>query len=88
MPTRFVAETENAEEEKEGALALANATEKALQLRDRSLDPIVKGTAKSGAEYFIGRSYHGLEIQGNSSSPEPYAIGRSGKASGYDDEKT
>ncbi|KAH9783253.1 2-(3-amino-3-carboxypropyl)histidine synthase subunit 2 [Citrus sinensis] len=81
-------ETENGEEEKEGALALANAAEKALQLRDRSLDPIVKGTAKSGAEYFVSRSYHGLEMQCNSSSPEPYAIGRSGKASGYDDEKS
>lgn len=81
-------ETENGEEEKEGALALANAAEKALQLHDRSLNPIVKGTAKSGAEYFVSRSYHGLEMQCNSSSPEPYAIGRSGKASGYDDEKS
>lgn len=65
-----------------------NATEKALQLRDSNHNnPLVKGMAKSGAEFFIGRSYHGLEVHGNSSLPEPYVIGRSGKASGYSDEK-
>lgn len=63
------------------------ATEKALLLQDGNLNTLVKGTAKSGAEFFIGRSYHGLEINGDGSSPQPYIVGRSGKASGYEDEK-
>ncbi|KAK2641962.1 hypothetical protein Ddye_023725 [Dipteronia dyeriana] len=74
-------------EDKEGALALENATEKALKLNDGNLNSIIKGTAKSGAEFFLSRSYHGLDINGDS-SPEPYVIGRSGKASGYEDEKS
>ncbi|XP_039062162.1 2-(3-amino-3-carboxypropyl)histidine synthase subunit 2-like [Hibiscus syriacus] len=79
---------ENGDEDNDGTLALANATEKALQLHDRGPDSLVKGTAKSGAEFFVTRSYHGLEMHANSSSPEPYLIGRSGKASGYKDEKS
>ncbi|KAG8484156.1 hypothetical protein CXB51_022907 [Gossypium anomalum] len=79
---------ENGDGDNDGTLALANATEKALQLRDRDPDSLVKGIAKSGAEFFVTRSYHGLETQANSSSPEPYLIGRSGKASGYKDEKS
>ncbi|MFQ6632160.1 hypothetical protein Gotur_009755 [Gossypium turneri] len=79
---------ENGDGDNDGTLALANATEKALQLRDRDPDSLVKGIAKSGAEFFVTRSYHGLETQANSSSPEPYLIGRSGKASGYKDERS
>ncbi|XWS50764.1 hypothetical protein CRYUN_Cryun12cG0115700 [Craigia yunnanensis] len=48
----------------------------------------LQGIAKSGAEFFVTRSYHGLEMHANSSLPEPYLIGRSGKASGYKDEKS
>ncbi|KAL5784151.1 hypothetical protein ACOSQ2_006543 [Xanthoceras sorbifolium] len=80
-------EAVNGEEDKEGALALANATQKALKLCDGNLNSIIKGTAKSGAEFYLGRSYHGLEINGDG-SPEPFMIGRSGKASGYEDEKS
>ncbi|MBA0588249.1 hypothetical protein Gorai_001361 [Gossypium raimondii] len=79
---------ENGDGDNDGTLALANVTEKALQLRDRDPDSLVKGIAKSGAEFFVTRSYHGLETQANSSSPEPYLIGRSGKASGYKDERS
>ncbi|XVE64017.1 hypothetical protein DITRI_Ditri07aG0067600 [Diplodiscus trichospermus] len=79
---------ENGDGENEVSLALANSTEKALQLHDRDADSLVKGIAKSGAEFFITRSYHGLEMHANSALPEPYLIGRSGKASGYKDEKT
>ncbi|XP_021292568.1 2-(3-amino-3-carboxypropyl)histidine synthase subunit 2 [Herrania umbratica] len=78
---------ENADEDNEGSLALANATEKVLQLRDTSPGSLVKRVAKSGAEFFVTRSYHGLEMQANSSLPEPYLVGRSGKASGYKEEK-
>ncbi|XP_008223801.1 PREDICTED: diphthamide biosynthesis protein 2 [Prunus mume] len=74
------------EEDKEGALALANATEKVLQLRDNP-NSIVKGTAKSGAEFLATRSYQGLDIHYDGSLPEPYFIGRSGRAAGYEDEK-
>ncbi|KAM1249175.1 hypothetical protein ACFX2G_032566 [Malus domestica] len=74
------------EEDKEGALALANATEKALQLRDNP-SSVVKGRAKSGAEFLATRSYQGLDIHYETSFPEPYFIGRSGRAAGYKDEK-
>ncbi|XP_020532590.1 2-(3-amino-3-carboxypropyl)histidine synthase subunit 2 isoform X2 [Jatropha curcas] len=75
-------------EEDNGALALANATDKALQLHDRNSTSLGKGTIKSGAEYFINRSFQGLDIHNDNSMPEPYLIGRTGKASGYEHEKT
>ncbi|KAM7278318.1 hypothetical protein ACFE04_005452 [Oxalis oulophora] len=79
-------ETENREEDEEGSLALVSAAEKALQLQDRKPGPIIKGAAKSGAEFFMSRSYQGLEMHSNGSSPEPYFLGRKGKASGYEGE--
>ena len=83
----IVAWTENNEEDEEGALALANATEKALQLRDTA-NSLVKRTVKSGAEFLATRSYQGLEIHNKNSLPEPYLKGRSGRATGYLDEKS
>lgn len=79
---------EISEENEDGTLALVNATKKALQVSDKDPKSIIKGTAKSGAEYLASRSYHGLNIQSNSSLPEPFLIGRTGKASGYEDEKS
>ncbi|KAJ1391784.1 Diphthamide synthesis DHP2, eukaryote [Sesbania bispinosa] len=76
---------ENVEEERE-ALALVNATEKALQLRD-NCNSLIKGDARSGAEFLANRSYQGLNIPNENTSPEPYFIGRRGRASGYEDEK-
>ncbi|KAF8393726.1 hypothetical protein HHK36_019924 [Tetracentron sinense] len=70
-------------EETEGALALADTTEKALQVRDKYTLSLSKGNAKSGAEFFAARSYHGLDMHGNDSLPESLYIGRTGKASGY-----
>ncbi|KAH8505681.1 hypothetical protein H0E87_012779 [Populus deltoides] len=78
---------EKKEEENEGVLALANATEKALKLQDRSSNSLTKGTVRSGADYFATRSYHGLDMHGDDSMLEPYLIGRTGKASGYQHEK-
>lgn len=76
---------ENVEEENE-ACTLVSATEKALQIRDNR-NSLIEGTARSGAEFFAARSFQGLDIQNGSSQPEPYLIGRSGRASGYQDEK-
>lgn len=80
--------TEDGEEEEDGTLALANTAEKALQLRGSNPNKLVGGTAKSGAEFFLTRSYHGLEMHADNSLPEPFIMGRSGKASGYKDEKS
>ncbi|XP_054783146.1 uncharacterized protein LOC129290412 [Prosopis cineraria] len=77
---------ENAEEDRE-ALALVHATEKALQLRDHC-SSLIKRDAKSGAEFFAARSYQGLNIDNENTVPEPYFIGRKGRASGYEDEKS
>lgn len=75
------------EAEKDGVLALVNATEKALRIRDDNLQAVTKGTAKSGADYFASRSYHGLDINVSNSLPDKFLIGKSGKASGYKNEK-
>ncbi|KAL3752691.1 hypothetical protein ACJRO7_000144 [Eucalyptus globulus] len=76
------------DEEDNEYLALGHATEKALSLLDRHPDSVVKGTAKSGAEFLAARTYHGLDMDSYSSTPEPFIVGRSGKASGYEDEKS
>ncbi|XP_073065992.1 uncharacterized protein [Primulina eburnea] len=73
--------------EKDGVLALVNATEKALRIRDVNSQSVTKGIAKSGAEYFASRSYHGLDINESNSLPDKFLIGKSGKASGYKNEK-
>lgn len=75
-------------EEKDGVLSLVNITQKALELRDKETQSISIRNAKSGAEYFAARTFQGLEIHNNGKSvPEPFLVGRSGKASGYKDEK-
>ncbi|XP_024931113.2 uncharacterized protein LOC107405985 [Ziziphus jujuba] len=75
------------DEDKEGDLALANATEKALQLRDNP-NSLAKQPARSGAEFLVSRSYQGLDILNGNTLPEPYLIGRSGRAAGYKNEKS
>jgi len=47
----------------------------------------MKGNARSGAEFLANRSYQGLNMPSDNASPEPYLIGRRGRASGYEDEK-
>ncbi|KAL6560616.1 hypothetical protein OROGR_004175 [Orobanche gracilis] len=78
----------NDETEKDEILALVNATEKALQLQNDDNQYLKKSVARTGVEYFASRSYHGLDISGDNSLPGKFLTGRSGKASGYDDEKT
>ncbi|KAJ4848658.1 hypothetical protein Tsubulata_037819 [Turnera subulata] len=80
---------EKIEKDDDGVLALANITEKALQLRDKNSTSLIKETIKSGADYYLStRTYHGLEIGNDNAVPEPYVIGRTGKASGYEHERS
>ncbi|XP_011098024.1 2-(3-amino-3-carboxypropyl)histidine synthase subunit 2 [Sesamum indicum] len=80
--------SDNLEPDKDEILALVNTTEKALQVRDKDRQSVIKSVAKSGAEYFASRSYHGLDINSTNPLPGKFLTGRSGKASGYKDEKT
>ncbi|KAL0328253.1 UNVERIFIED_CONTAM: 2-(3-amino-3-carboxypropyl)histidine synthase subunit [Sesamum calycinum] len=83
-----VSQADNLEPDKDEILALVNTTEKALQVRDKDRQSVIKSVAQSGAEYFASRSYHGLDINSTNALPEKFLTGRSGKASGYKDEKT
>ncbi|ESQ38557.1 hypothetical protein EUTSA_v10028620mg [Eutrema salsugineum] len=77
-------EAKNGEEDTEETMALVRAAERALQLRGKDHNSLTKQTAaKSGPEYFLNRAYRGLEINSDNTSPEPFIVGRSGKASGY-----
>lgn len=73
------------DEDEDGALTLVNAYT-AVQERGKDYKTIVKGTANSGVEFFASRSFQGLDMSSNSNGPEPFIIGRTGKASGYDHE--
>ncbi|XP_072961443.1 uncharacterized protein [Typha angustifolia] len=80
---------ENRGEKEESSLALAEAAEKSLSLTNQQRDTVLfKGSARSGTEYFAARSYQGLNMQYESPAPQSYVIGRSGRASIYEDEKT
>ncbi|CAH2063523.1 unnamed protein product [Thlaspi arvense] len=77
-------QAKNDEEDAGETMALVQAAEKALQLRGKDHNALTKQTAaKSGPEYFLNRAYRGLEINSDNTSPEPFIVGRSGKASGY-----
>ncbi|MED6211609.1 hypothetical protein PIB30_075401 [Stylosanthes scabra] len=76
---------EHVEEERE-TLALVNSTEKALQLRD-NCNSLIHSGARSGAEFLAKRSYRGLDMPNENTTPEAFVIGRRGRASGYEDEK-
>lgn len=81
-----LAQPEKSDEDKDEALALVDITKKALQVRDKDPQPLIKGTAKSGVEFFASRSFQGLDIHNKTTLPEPFLIGRSGRAAGYKDE--
>ncbi|KAH0721156.1 hypothetical protein KY290_006074 [Solanum tuberosum] len=81
-------EQQEVEEVEDGVSALVNITEKALRVRDKDSQTLMPGTAKSGAEYFATRSYHGLDIHPENNFSEPFLIGKSGRASGYKNETT
>ncbi|KAJ0977106.1 hypothetical protein J5N97_012580 [Dioscorea zingiberensis] len=79
---------ENNGDQLERSLALAEMTEKALNVRNQSTDTVLfKGTARSGAEYLAARSYQGLSMQYENAPLQSYVVGRTGRASGYENEK-
>ncbi|KAL2926024.1 2-(3-amino-3-carboxypropyl)histidine synthase subunit 2 [Bienertia sinuspersici] len=78
---------EETTDDKEGR-ALALATEKALRLRDKDANGLTNFAPKSGAEFLATRSYQGLDIHHDGSTPKPVLIGRIGRAAGYDHEKS
>ena len=86
-PFEFLVLSEG-KEDKDAVLSLVNVTEKALLLQNKDSELLSRRDAKSGAEFFAARSYQGLEIHSSDSFPEPFLIGRTGKASGYEDEQS
>ncbi|KAL0714805.1 hypothetical protein Bca4012_021784 [Brassica carinata] len=78
-------EAKNGEVDTGETMALVKAAEKALQSRGKDHhNQLAKQTAaQSGPEYFLNRAYRGLELNSENTSPEPFLVGRSGKASGY-----
>ncbi|KAL8171259.1 hypothetical protein V2J09_023063 [Rumex salicifolius] len=72
-------------ESRDSALELEVVVEKGLKIHE-TIQTMVKGTAKSGAEFLARRSYKGLDVQDNA-VPAPFIMGRSGRAAGYKDEK-
>ncbi|KAK1318820.1 hypothetical protein QJS10_CPB04g01889 [Acorus calamus] len=78
---------EENQEQKERSLVLAEATKLALSLDKNRTDSILfKGTATTGAEFLAARTYQGLDMPIENNSPQPFLIGRTGKASGYERE--
>ncbi|KAF5767925.1 putative diphthamide synthesis DPH1/DPH2 [Helianthus annuus] len=74
-------------EDEDGPLALMKMTQTALQERGKDHKTMVKkGSTKSGVDFFASRAFQGLDINNNSNAPEPFILGRSGKASGYNHE--
>ncbi|KAI3797917.1 hypothetical protein L1987_33181 [Smallanthus sonchifolius] len=73
--------------DEDGPLALVKMTQTALQDHGNDDKTMVKkGSAKSGVDFFASRGFQGLDINSNSNAPEPFILGRSGKASGYNHE--
>lgn len=69
------------------ALSPSNLAEDKLQLQEkRCLGVIAKVEARSGAEYFLSRSFQGLEVSSTTKATVGHVIGRKGRASGYMDE--
>ena len=69
------------------ALQPANQAEEDLQLQEKKWSEIVsKVEARSGAEYFLSRSFQGLEVSASQKATVGHVVGRKGRASGYIDE--
>ena len=79
---------EETEKHQSKALLLpANQAEEDLQLQEKKCSEIVsKVEARSGAEYFLSRSFQGLEVKASQKATVGHVVGRKGRASGYIDE--
>ncbi|KAK9060958.1 hypothetical protein SSX86_019854 [Deinandra increscens subsp. villosa] len=74
-------------EDEDGPLALVKTGQKELQEHGKDYKTMVnKGTVKSGVDFFALRGFQGLDINSNKNAPEPFKLGRSGRASGYNHE--
>eukprot|EP00250_Pteridium_aquilinum_P003208 c13526_g1_i1 orf=545-2107(-) len=70
------------------SLCLARDTEQALQLQARGSSELLgtKPEARSGVEYFVSRTFQGLEIDAEERRAEHYTMGRKGRAAVYNEE--
>ncbi|CAL5013957.1 unnamed protein product [Urochloa decumbens] len=76
-------------EQSETSLALAEVTEKALSIQNQNSDAILyQGGAISSIDYLKARSYRGLTGEYVGPTPDSVLVGRTGRAAGYNDEKT
>ena len=77
---------EETEKDQSKALLPVNQAED-LQLQEKRCSEIVsKVEARSGAEYFLSRSFQGLEVSAGQKATVGHVVGRKGRASGYIDE--
>ena len=77
---------EETEKHQSKALLPANQAEEDLQLQEKCSEIVSKVEARSGAEYFLSRSFQGLEVKASQKATVGHVVGRKGRASGYIDE--
>jgi diphthamide biosynthesis protein 2 len=71
------------------ALALAEVTEKALSVQNHNNEAVLyQGRAMSSIHYLKARSYRGITGEYEGPAPDSILVGRTGRAAGYNDEKT
>ncbi|PUZ44474.1 hypothetical protein GQ55_8G103200 [Panicum hallii var. hallii] len=81
--------TQESMEQSETSLTLAEVTEKALSIQNQNNDAVLyQGRAMSSIEYLKARSYRGLTGDYEGPAPDSILVGRTGRAAGYNDEKT
>ncbi|KAL6662146.1 hypothetical protein ACP70R_000005 [Stipagrostis hirtigluma subsp. patula] len=77
------------EEQSETSLSLAEVTEKALSIQNQNNDAVLyQGGAMSSIDYLKARTYRGLTGEYEGPAPDSVLVGRTGRAAGYNDEKT
>ncbi|KAL6875688.1 hypothetical protein ACP4OV_013201 [Aristida adscensionis] len=80
---------QESEEQRETSLTLAEFTEKALSIQNQNNDAVLyQGGAMSSIDYLKARTYRGLTGEYEGPVPDSILLGRTGRAAGYNDEKT
>jgi len=81
--------TQECMEQSETSLTLAEVIEKALSIQNQNNDAVLyQGRAMSSIDYLKARSYRGLTGDYEGPAPDSILVGRTGRAAGYNDEKT